>query len=86
VRCVGGEGRESDYLIKGNTLIDPPKLGFTAELDPPTNNYCSFRRIAIVGNQIIRTKSAGRGILIGTPDTASQLSAMSLKTLPSRTT
>jgi hypothetical protein len=57
-----------DYLIQGNTLIDPPKLGFAVELDPPTNNYCSFRRIAIVGNRIIRAKTAGRGILIGTPD------------------
>lgn len=65
---IGDNAVAEDYLIKGNTLIDPPKLGFTAELDPPTNNRCSFRRIAIVGNQIIRTKTAGRGILIGTPD------------------
>lgn len=65
---IGDHAVAEDYLIKGNTLIDPPKLGFAVELDPPTNNYCSFRRIAIVGNRIIRAKTAGRGILIGTPD------------------
>jgi len=65
---IGDNAVAEDYLIKGNTLIDPPKLGFTVELDPPTNNYCLFRRIAIVGNRIIRAKTAGRGILIGTPD------------------
>jgi hypothetical protein len=65
---IGDHAVAEDYLIKGNTLIDPPKLGFTVELDPPTNYYCSFRRITIVANQIVRVKTAGRGILIGTPD------------------
>jgi len=49
-------------------LIDPPKIGFAVELDPPANNNCTFRRITIINNKIIRTKTGGRGILVGTPD------------------
>jgi hypothetical protein len=65
---IGDNAVAEDYLIKGNTLIDPPKIGFAVELDPPSNNNCTFRRITIINNKIIRTKTGGRGILVGTPD------------------
>jgi hypothetical protein len=57
-----------DYLITGNTVIDPIGAGFNAGLDPPKNSHCVFRRIQISGNKIIRTTTAGYGIRIGTPD------------------
>ena len=55
---IGDNAVAEDYLIKGNTLIDPPKIGFAVELDPPANNNCTFRRITIIDNKIIRTKPA----------------------------
>lgn len=57
-----------DYLITGNTVIDPIGAGFNVGIDPPTNRNCIFRRIRMANNQVIRTKTAGYGIRIGTPD------------------
>ena len=65
---VGDNAIAEDYQITNNTVIDPPGAGFSVGVDPPTNNYCIFRRITIAGNQVIRTKTAGYGIRIGTPD------------------
>jgi polygalacturonase len=57
-----------DYLIKGNTVIDPPGAGISVGIDPASNNGCVFRRITIVNNRVIRTKRRGYGIRIGTPN------------------
>jgi polygalacturonase len=55
-----------DYLITGNTVIDPIGAGFVVGIDPPTDRNCIFRRITIVGNQVIRAKTVDYGIRIGT--------------------
>jgi hypothetical protein len=57
-----------DYQITNNTVIDPVRNGFSVGIDPPTDGDCVFRRIAISGNQVIRTKTAGYGLRIGTGD------------------
>jgi hypothetical protein len=65
---VGDNAIAEDYLIKGNTLIDPPGAGFNVGIDPPTSRNCVFRRITIIDNTIIRTKTGGYGVRIGTPN------------------
>jgi parallel beta-helix repeat protein len=65
---VGHNAIAEDYLIKGNTVIDPPGAGFSVGIDPPSDNSCIFRRITIVNNRVIRTKRGGYGVRIGTPD------------------
>jgi polygalacturonase len=65
---VGDKAIAEDYQITNNTVIDPPGAGFSVGIDPPTDNHCIFRRIAIADNQITRTKTAGYGIRVGTPD------------------
>lgn len=67
---VGNDAVAEDYLIKKNTVIDPPKAGFHAVLDPPASRNCVFRRVAIIDNKIIRTKTTGYGIQIGTLDSS----------------
>jgi hypothetical protein len=57
-----------DYIITGNTIIDPVGVGFNIGIDPPTDRNCIFRRINIVNNKIIRTKTANYAVRIGTPD------------------
>lgn len=63
---VGNDAIAEDYLITGNKVIDPPHAAFHAVLDPPHSRNCVFRRIAIVNNTIVRHKTAGYGIEIGT--------------------
>jgi hypothetical protein len=65
---VGDNAIAEDYLITGNTVIDPVGAGFNVGIDPPTNRNCIFRRIGIINNKVIRTKTVGYGIRIGTPD------------------
>jgi parallel beta-helix repeat protein len=65
---VGNDAVAEDYVIKKNTVIDPPKAGLHAVLDPPASRNCVFRRIAFIDNTIIRTKTAGYAIQIGTLD------------------
>ena len=65
---VGDKAIAEDYQITNNTVIDPPGAGISVGIDPPTDNHCIFRRIRITDNQITRTKTAGYGIRIGTPD------------------
>jgi parallel beta-helix repeat protein len=67
---VGNDAVAEDYLIKKNTVIDPPKAGFHAVLDPPASRNCVFRRVAFIDNKIIRTKTTGYGIQIGTLDSS----------------
>jgi parallel beta-helix repeat protein len=65
---VGHNAIAEDYLIKGNNIIDPPGSGFNVGIDPPSSRNCVFRRITIINNKIIRAKTAGYGVRIGTPD------------------
>ena len=65
---VGDKAIAEDYQITNNTILDPPGAGLSVGLDPPTDSHCIFRRITMAGNQIIRTKTAGYGIRVGTPD------------------
>jgi hypothetical protein len=65
---VGHNAIAEDYLIKGNTVIDPPGAGFSVGIDPPTSRNCVFRQIIIVNNRVIRTKTGGYGVRIGTPN------------------
>jgi len=57
-----------DYQITNNIVIDPVGVGFSVGIDPPTDSHCVFRRITIADNQVIRTKTSGHGIRIGTPN------------------
>jgi pectate lyase-like protein len=65
---VGAGAIAEGYQITNNTLIDPVGAGISVGIDPPSDGDCLFRRIAIVGNQVIRTKTAGNGVRVGTPD------------------
>ena len=65
---VGDKAIAEDYQITNNTVLDPPGAGISVGLDPPTDSYCVFRRITIASNNIVRSKTAGYGIRIGTPD------------------
>jgi len=67
---VGDKAIAEDYQITNNTVIDPPGAGFSIGIDPSTDNHCIFRRITIADNQITRTKTAGYGIRLGTPDSS----------------
>jgi Pectate lyase superfamily protein len=57
-----------DIIIARNTIIDPIGVGFNVGIDPPTDHNCIFRRIHIIGNKIIRMKTANYAIRIGTPN------------------
>lgn len=65
---VGNNAVAEDYLIKGNTVIDPPQAGFDVVIDPPASRNCVFRRISIINNTVVRAKTVGYGIRIGTLD------------------
>jgi hypothetical protein len=65
---VGDKAIAEDYQITNNTILDPPGAGLSVGLDPPTDSHCIFRRITMAGNQVVRTKTAGYGIRIGTPN------------------
>jgi hypothetical protein len=55
-------------MITRNTIIDPVGVGFNVGIDPPTDRNCIFRRIHIIDNKIIRTKTDNYAIRIGTPN------------------
>ena len=65
---VGSNAIAENYLIKGNTVIDPPSAGFHVVTDPPSSRNCVFKRITIEGNRLIRTKTTGYGIRLGMLD------------------
>jgi hypothetical protein len=65
---VGDKAIAEDYQITHNIVIDPVGAGFSVGIDPPTDSHCVFRRITIADNQVIRTKTAGYGVRLGTPD------------------
>ena len=67
---IGDKAIAEDYRITNNTILDPPGAGLSVGVDPPTNNHCIFRRITMAGNKIVRSKTAGYGIRIGTPDSS----------------
>jgi hypothetical protein len=63
---VGNHAIAEDYQITNNTVVDALGSGFSVVIDPPTDSHCVFRRITIADNQIIRTKTTGYGVRIGT--------------------
>ena len=65
---VGDKAIAEDYQITNNTVVDPLGAGFSVGIDPPTDSHCILRRITIADNQVIRTKTTGYGVRIGTPD------------------
>jgi len=65
---VGDHAVAEDYQITNNKIFDPIGAGISVGVDPPTDRDCSFRRITIANNQILRSRTAGYGIRIGTPD------------------
>ncbi len=76
--CTAGIGgftlRDSavmeDYTIERNVVVDarPNGIGIALDLDPPSTNNCSIRRIRIANNTIIRRTTNGYGVLVGTPN------------------
>jgi polygalacturonase len=71
---VGDRAIAEDYQITNNTVVDPLGAGFSVGIDPPTDSHCIFRRITIADNQVIRTKTAGYGVRIGSPDNSKKSS------------
>jgi parallel beta-helix repeat protein len=67
---VGSKATAENYLIKGNTVIDPPQAGFDVVIDPPSSRDCLFRRITIANNTVVRKKTLGYGIRLGTLDSS----------------
>jgi hypothetical protein len=67
---VGDGAIAEDYQITNNTVVDPLGSGFSVGIDPPTDSHCIFRRITIADNEVIRTKTFGYGVRIGTPDSS----------------
>jgi polygalacturonase len=67
---IGDNAVAEDYLITRNKVIDPIGAGFSVGIDPPTNNNCIFRRITIANNQVIRRRTSGYGVRIGTPNSS----------------
>lgn len=65
---VGDHAIAGDYQITNNKIFDPIGAGISDGIDPPTDRYCSFSRITIANNQIVRFRTAGYGVRIGTPD------------------
>jgi hypothetical protein len=65
---VGDGAIAEDYQITNNTVVDAVGAGFSVGIDPPTDSQCVFRRITIADNQVIRTKTAGYGVRLGTPN------------------
>lgn len=59
-----------DYTIERNVIIDPrgSSIGIVMDLDPPSTNNATIRRIRIANNTIIRRTTNGNGVLIGTPN------------------
>jgi polygalacturonase len=72
IYTTGHNAIAEDFQITNNTVIDPIGAGFNVGIDPPTDGKCIFRRITLADNQVIRTKTAGYGIRIGTPNNSAQ--------------
>ena len=70
IYTVGHNAIAEDFQITGNTVIDPIGAGFNVGLDPPSDGQCIFRRITLAGNQVIRAKTGGYGIRLGTPNSS----------------
>jgi hypothetical protein len=68
IYTTGHNAIAENFQITNNTVIDPIGAGFNIGIDPPTDGQCVFRRITLADNQVIRTKTAGYGIRVGTPD------------------
>lgn len=68
IYSVGDNSIAEDFQIADNRVIDPIGAGFNVGIDSATDAHCIFRKITLAGNQVIRTKTAGYGIRIGTPD------------------
>lgn len=65
---VGDNGLAEDIQITHNSVVDPIGAGFSVGIDPPTDRNCVFRRITIADNEVIRTKTSGYGVRVGTPN------------------
>jgi hypothetical protein len=63
---VGNNAIAEDIQITNNIVIDPVGAGFSVGIDPPTSRNCAFRRITIEDNQVVRTKTSGYGVRVGT--------------------
>lgn len=70
IYTVGHNAIAEDFQITNNTVIDPIGAGFNVGLDPPSDGHCSFKRITLAGNQVIRTNTGGYGIRLGTPNSS----------------
>ena len=70
IYTTGHNAIAENFQITNNTVIDPIGAGFNVGLDPPTDRQCIFRRITLNGNQVIRTKTVGYGVRLGTPNSA----------------
>jgi hypothetical protein len=62
----GDNAIAENFQITNNTVIDPIGAGFYVGIDPPTDGKCIFRGITLADNQVIRTRTSGYGILVGT--------------------
>jgi len=67
---VGDNAIAEDYQITNNTVLDPLGAGLSVGIDPPKDSHCIFRRITIANNQIIRSKTSGYGVRVGTPNSS----------------
>ena len=67
---VGDNAIAEDYQITNNTVLDPLGAGLSVGIDPPKDSHCIFRRITIAHNQIIRSKTSGYGVRVGTPNSS----------------
>jgi hypothetical protein len=67
---VGNDAVAEQYQIINNRVVDPLGAGISVGIDPPTDRNCRFARIVIGNNQVIRSRTTGYGIRIGTPDSS----------------
>lgn len=65
---VGDNAIAEDYQITNNRIVDSLGAGLSVGIDPPSDGQCIFRRIIIADNQVVRTKTAGYGVRVGTPN------------------
>jgi parallel beta-helix repeat protein len=65
---VGDNAIAEDVQITNNVVVDPVGAGFSVGIDPPTSRNCVFRRITIADNQVVRSKTSGYGVRVGTGD------------------
>jgi len=65
---VGDNAVAEEYQITNNKIIDSLGAGISVGIDPPSDRNCIFRRVTIADNQVIRTKTSGYGVRVGTPN------------------